>query len=196
MSHFSKVLDVKQGFNFDKFKQDKVGFLISIKIGEKDELKSDLVTVMDPTAPTQKINGDDGVFAVLSSFDWNTGATDSMYFSGQISTENRQKIASLLMGTWSHVEVEFKFAVYEYELSKKKYFKSAFTEKTLKGLIEKNGSDLNIDVSDDPSHEVQSPQNYAFRIGIKPKSEEQQITLAVGEVRKVAKRWGVTEKAA
>jgi hypothetical protein len=119
-----------------------------------------------------------------------------MYFSGQVSTNNRQLIAEMLLGTWSNVMVEFKFSIYEYEPSQKKFFKSAFVDDVLLGLLEKNGADLNLDVADDPSHEVQSPQNYSFRIGIKPKSQEQQVQLAVGDQRKVTKTWGITEQAA
>lgn len=193
MAHFSKVLSVKQGFNFDKDKQDKVGFLLSLKIGDQ-ELPADFMTVMDPLNPTKAL--DKGVMAVLSSFDWNTGATDAIYISGQISTQHRQKIAEMLLGSWSNVKVEFAFSIYEYEPSKKKFFKSAFVDKKLQGLLEKNGSDLNLDVADDPSMEVQSPQNYAFRIGIKPESQEQQIQLAVGDERKVTKTWGITESKA
>lgn len=193
MPHFSKALSVKQGFNFDKDKQDKVGFLLTLKIGDT-ELPADLKTIMNPLNPTEKLT--DGVMAVLSSFDWNTGSTDAIYLSGQVSTSNRQVISEMLLGTWSNIEVEFTFSVYEYEPAQRKFFKSAFVDTTLLGLLEKNGSELNLDVADDPSHEVQSPQNYAFRIGIKPKSQEQQIQLAVGEQKKVTKTWGITEEPA
>ena len=191
MAHYSKVLSVKQGFNFDKDKQEKVGFLLALKIGD-EELKPDFMTVMDPLNPTKALSS--GIVAVLNSFDWNTGSTDAIYISGQLSTQHRQKIAEMLLGTWSNVKVEFKFSVYEYEPSEKKFFMSAFVDKALHGLLEKNGSDLNLDVADDPSMEVQSPQNYSFRIGIKPESQEQQIQLAVGANRKVTKTWGITEK--
>jgi hypothetical protein len=193
MPHFSKVLSVKQAFDFKKDKQDKVGFLTSLTIG-KQKLEADLMTVMDPLNPTDALKG--GAVAVLSSFDWDTGSTDAMYFSGQLSTQHRQKIAEMLLGAWDDVTVTFGFCIYEYEPSQKKFFKSAFVDKELNGLLEKNGSDLNLDVADDPSTEVQSPQNYAFRIGIKPKSEEQLVQLAVGTERKVTKKWGITEKAA
>jgi hypothetical protein len=193
MPHFSKVLSVKQGFNFDKDKQDKVGFLQTLKIGDV-ELKPDFMTIMDPLTPTKAL--ETGIVAVLSSFDWNTGSTDAIYISGQVSTQHRQKIAEMLLGSWSNVKVEFSFSIYEYEPEKKKFFKSAFVDNALHGLLEKNGSDLNLDVADDPSMEVQSPQNYAFRIGIKPESQEQLIQLAVGDARKVTKKWGIKEQAA
>jgi hypothetical protein len=193
MAHYSKVLSVRQGFNFDKDKQDKVGFLTELTIGTT-KLEADFMTIMNPLKPTDNLEG--GAVAVLTSFDWNTGSTDAIYISGQISTQHRQKIAEMLLGTWSDVTVQFSFSIYEYEPAQKKFFKSAFVDKTLNGLLEKNGSDLNLDVADDPSMEVQSPQNYAFRIGIKPKSEEQLIQLAVGDQRKLTKKWGITEKAA
>jgi hypothetical protein len=193
MPHYSKVLSIKQGFNFDKDKQDKVGFLTKLTIG-KQKFEADFMTIMDPLAPTDKLKG--GAVAVLNSFDWNTGATDAIYISGQISTQHRQMIAEMLLGTWSDVTVEFGFCIYEYEPGQRKFFQSAFVDKALHGLLEKNGSDLNLDVADDPSMEVQSPQNYSFRIGIKPKSEEQQIQLAVGEKRKITKKWGITESKA
>ena len=38
--------------------------------------------------------------------------------------------------------------------------------------------DLNISVADDPSSEVQSPENYSFSIGIKPQTTAQTVTVA------------------
>ena len=75
----------------------------------------------------------------------------------------------MLLGTWSNVKVEFSYSVYEYDPAQKKYFKSGFMDAELKGLLEKNGDDLNLTVADDPSHEVQSPKNFAFQVGIKPR---------------------------
>jgi hypothetical protein len=192
MPHFSKHLDVKQGFNFDKDKQEKVGYILSMKIGDK-ELTADLTTVVDPEKPTDKLSG---VVAVLSSYDWNTGTTDAMAFSGQISTANRQTLAQMLLGSWTDIQVTFKYVIYEYDPLQKKFFKASFVDEALKGLVEKSGSELNVDVADDPSHEVQSPQNYAFRIGIKPQATEQTVNLAVGVSKNVTKKWGITEKAA
>lgn len=191
MPHFSKVLDVKQGFNFDKDKQERVGYLLAMKIGDK-ELKADFTTIVDPEKPTDKLAG---VVAVLSSFNWNTGPTDAMAFTGQVSTTNRQTLAEMLLGSWTNIEVTFKYVVYEYDPLSKKFFKASFVDKDLKGLVEKNGEELNMDVADDASYEVQSPQNYAFRIGIKAQPEEQTVNLAVGEKKNVTKKWGITEKA-
>lgn len=189
MPHFSKALDVKQGFNFDKDKQERVGYILAMKVGDKD-LAADLTTIVDPEKPTDKIKG---VVAVLNNFMWETGPTDSLHLSGQITTGNRQTLAQLLLGSWTNIEVSFKYVVYEYDPLAKQFYKASFVDDALKGLIEKSGKDLNVDVADDPSHEVQSPQNYAFRIGIKAQPLEQTINLAVGVKKNVTKKWGITE---
>ncbi len=191
MPHFSKVLDVKQGFNFDKDKQERVGYLLAMKVGDKD-LTADLTTIVDPEKPTDKIKG---VVAVLNNFMWETGPTDALHLSGQITTANRQTLAQMLLGSWTNIEVSFKYVVYEYDPLAKQFFKASFVDDALKGIIEKSGNDLNIDVADDASMEVQSPQNYAFRIGIKPQPSEQTINLAVGVKKNVTKKWGITESA-
>ncbi len=193
MANYTKQLDVTQGFDFKKDKQQPVGFLTALTIGGQ-KLEADMTTVMDPLNPTAALKS--GVVGVLNFINWDASTTGSITFSGQISAENRQKIAEMLLGTWADSSVEFEFTICEYEQSTKKYFKSAYVDGALKGLIEKNGADLNISVADDPSYEVQSPLNYALNMGIKPQSIEQQIYLAVGEKRKVAKKWGITEKAA
>jgi hypothetical protein len=190
MSHFDKSCSVVQGFNFDKHRQDTVGFITSLEIGGQP-LDADLKTISDPLNPTSVLPG---VVAVLSNYSWDTSKVSSMYFSGQISTKNRQKIAEMMMGSWANIEVKFEFVIDEYELLTKKYFKSASVDGPLLGLIEKNGKDLNIDVGESPSAEVPSPENYPFRIGIKAKSLEQRVNLAVGQQRSLTKAWGVTEE--
>lgn len=190
MAHFNKAADIKQGFNFDKDKQTCVGFIHAMKIGDM-ELTADLTTLLDPEKPSDSL---EAAVSVLSGFDWSTATTDSLSFAGQISTPNRQKVSELiLMGNTVNIEVTFKYVIYEYDPVQKKYFKSSFSDAELKGIIEKNGSDLNLDVADDPSHEIQSPQNYAFRIGIKPAEEEQTINLALAMQKNITKKWGITK---
>jgi hypothetical protein len=157
----SKALDVKQGFNFDKDSQERVGFVTFMKMGGQ-KLAADQSTLMDPESPIAVL--DSGAVAVLSSILWETGITDPMYLSGEISTENGQKIAELLLGSWSNIEVEFAFSIYEYDPVTKKYVKVASVDKPLRGLIEQKGSDLDREVATVSAQEVQSPQNYSFRL--------------------------------
>lgn len=189
MPQFSRALDVYQGYNYKKDKQTPVGYITALKLGTT-QLAVDQ-TVKDPTNPTTDLP----VVAVLNHYLWETGVTDSMYFSGQVSTANKQTIAQMLLGDFSNMEVLFKFTVYEYDPLAKKYYKSAFVDADLKGLLEKNGNELNLSVADDPSSEVQSPKNFSVQAGIKPQSQAQTCNLAVASTAQVTKAWGIKEGA-
>lgn len=187
MPHFSKSCDVYQGFNFKKDKSTTVCFLTALKINDA-EVKAD-ITAKDPLNPTTDLKA----VAVCSEASWGTGTTDAIYFSGQVSAANRQNLALMVYNDLTKVEVLFKYAVYEYDPVAKKYFKCLHSgEAELKGLLEKNGSDLNLSVADDPSTEVQSPLNFAFNVGIKPQPTEQAISIATADQKTVVKKWGVT----
>lgn len=185
MPSFSRSLDVYQGFNFKKDQQSNVGVLLSLKIADK-KFDADLETIKDPESPTKDLKA----VAVLNQYQWDTGATDSMYFSGQISTDNRQTLATLVMQDLTNIEVSFEYAIYQYDPLKKQYFKSNSHKGALMGLVEKAGDELKLRVADDPSDEVASPQNFTFQIGIKPQPKEHQVTLASAPAMKVEKKWG------
>lgn len=186
MPSFAKSCDIKQGFDYQKDKQTTVGFITSIKIG--DVVLDPKITVKDPTAPTTDLP----VVAVLNGAHWDIGPTDSVYLSGQIDTKNKQKVALLTIKDLTKIEVLFKFKVYEYDPVAKAYFLAMHTNDVeLKGLVEKQGHDLNLSVSDDESSAVQSPKNFAFAIGIKPQPSAQEIHLATSNTDKVAKNWGI-----
>jgi hypothetical protein len=193
MPQFSRALDVYQGFNFKKDKQSAVGYIVSITIGG-EALTADQETIKDPENPEQVLS--EKVVAVLNHYLWETGVTDGMYFAGQLSTANKQKLAEMLYKKMSNIEVVFKYVVYEYDPLKKKYFKSNFVDAALKGLLEKSGDELNLAVADNASTEVQSPKNYTFQIGVKPQTLEQAVNLATADQKNISKQWGVTETAA
>ncbi|RKH11392.1 hypothetical protein D7Y13_20525 [Corallococcus praedator] len=192
MPQFSRNLDVYQGFNFKKDKQTPVGYITALTIGGV-ALKADQETIKDPENPDAAIA--DKVVAVLNHYLWDTGVTDAMYFSGQVSVANKQAVAEMLLGKFSNIEVVIKYVVYEYDPIGKKYFKSNFLDAEIKGLLEKNGDELNMSVADNESREVQSPKNYTFNIGVKPQALEQSLNLATSSTKKLAKKWGVTETA-
>ncbi|MFY0577276.1 hypothetical protein ACN28S_25810 [Cystobacter fuscus] len=192
MPQFARSLDVYQGFNFKKDKQTPVGYITSLKMGGIT-LAADQVTIKDPEQPDKTIA--DKVVGVLNHYMWETGTTDAMYMSAQISTENKQTLAAALLGSWSNIEVEIKYVVYEYDPKLKKYYKSNSVDAVLKGLLEKNGDELNLSVADDPSSEVQSPKNFTLQIGVKPQSLEQTVNLATASGKNLVKQWGITEGA-
>jgi hypothetical protein len=187
MATFQKSCDIKQGFDFKKDIQTPVGFLTSMTIGGV-ALKADL-TVKDPMTPANDLP----VVAVLSGAMWELGPTDTLYYTGQVSVANKQATQQLLYADLSKVDVVLAFSVYAYDPIQKAYFQCLLpTSNPLNGLVEKTGTDLNMSVADDFSSEVQSPENYAFQIGVKPQPSAQQVTVATSFSVKVVKPWGIT----
>ena len=187
MPTFQKNCDVKQGYDYQKDVQTPIGYITSLKIGDQ-ELKADQ-TVKDPMAP----DTDFPVVAVLSGVIWTLGVTDPFHFSGQISVYNKQNVLSLTYKSLSKVDVTFKVAVYEYDPIQKKYFKCMLgtDDAVLNGLVEKSNGELTLSISDDASHEVISPENYAFHVGINPQPSAQTVTVATSFSDKVVKSWGM-----
>jgi len=186
MPSLHKSLDIYQGYNYKKDKQTPVGFITKMKIGEQDMTADQ--TCKDPTNPTADIKA----VAVLSGIMWELGVTDPVQFAGQITTGNKQNIALLVINNLTNIEVTFQYSVYDYDLVAKKYFLAFHSNNAdMKGLVEKLGEDLNVSVSDEPSVEVASPANYAFRIGVKPQPQAQQLHVATGDQKNVVKSWGL-----
>lgn|SRR5690606_19381101 len=186
MAEFSKNCDIVQGYNYKKDVQTPVGYITKLKIGDVD-LPVDQ-TVKDPLSPENDLK----VVAVLSGAMWGLGPTDAVYLSGQVSVATKQSCVELIYRSLTKVEVIFQFCVYEYDPLAKKYFKCLqCNDVDLKGILEKNGQDLNVGVADERSTEVQSPENYAFYVGIKAQPEAQSITIASGDQKNVVKNWGI-----
>jgi hypothetical protein len=186
MPQIRKMCDVYQGYNFKKDKQNTVGFITKLTIGDK-ELPADQ-TCKNPTRPTEDLK----VVAVCSDVLWDTGVTDATYFTGQVSTANRQEIAMLALNDRGKVDVTFQFQVYEYDPLEKMYYLCFHCDaKDLDGLLEKNGDDLNLSVDDAPSTQVQSPTNHTFNMGIKPQTRAQNLHVAASVKGKIVKAWGL-----
>ncbi|MDP3278638.1 MAG: hypothetical protein Q8Q09_25840 [Deltaproteobacteria bacterium] len=186
MPEFRRPLDIYQGYNYKKDKQTPVGYITKMTIGETAVAADQ--TCKDPTNPTQDLK----VVAVLSDVLWQTGVTDAVYLSGQVSTANRQSLALMVYNTLVNINVVFQFSVYDYDPLAKKYFLAFHSNSTdMKGLLEKRGDELNLSVADDVSSEVQSPENYSLSIGIKPQPSAQALHIATGDQKNVVKSWGL-----
>jgi hypothetical protein len=192
MPQFARSLDIYQGFNFKKDKQTSVGFVTKLELGDV-HLNPDQTSIKDPEQPGQNVGAN--VVGVLNHYLWETGTTDSMYLSMQVSVKNKTDLSAKLLTDWTNMEVTFAYVVYEYDPVEKKYFKSNWTEPELKGILEKNGNDLNLSLADEPSSEVQSPKNFTLQVGIKPQTTEQTVHMATGVNKNVSKIWGVTAAA-
>jgi len=134
MPQFSLNLNVDQGFNFRKDKNVPVGFVTSLSLNGK-ALTSD-IKCKDPLNPTTDLT----VFSVISSAAWEIGVTDAIYFSGQISAPNRNRVAMLTYLDLANVEVKFKYNVYNYDPVAKTYYLCFHCGDTeMLGLLEKVG---------------------------------------------------------
>jgi hypothetical protein len=130
---------------------------------------------------------------------WATGATDAIYMSAQVSTASKTILSTMLLSGLKDMTVEFGYVVYEYDPLAKKYFISNSSQQSaslfvLNGILEKQGDQLNVAVADDPSHEVQSPKNFTFQIGVKPIPTQQSVPMATASGKTLVKPWGVTQK--
>jgi hypothetical protein len=179
--------DVYQAFNFQPDIQNSIGHIAKLKVAGK-ELKAD----MEVTNP-EDIKGDNvKVVGVMSGISWEGGIADPISFSCQVSVTNKQELMVLQHSDLSSTEVEFQFKVFEYDPVKKQYFPSFHTDDAdLKGLIEKSGGDLNLNIAQDQSTEVMQPLNFEFFLGVMPKEEKQDVKMAVSVDGKFAKAWGV-----
>ncbi len=191
MADLSYPCDVTQGFNFQKDVQTTVGHLNSIKVGDT-ELDVDLA-VTDPT----DLAGDKvKVAGVIADIYWNGGYAEPISITAQISNANQKAIALLLHSDLSNTAVEFAFTSYAYDPEPKKYYKCFHSnDEALKGLVEKSGGELRLNLDTDPSQEVVSPLNFSLSIGIMPEDTEQDTHVAISDTDKFVKNWGVTVEA-
>lgn len=187
MPQIQKVCDVFQGYDYKKDKQTTVGYVTALDVGGTTFARDQTAT--DPTSPGSKV----AVVAVLSDVLWELGVTDAIYFTGQISTPNKQAVLGLIMESMVNIQVTFNFDVYEYDPREKRYFK-VFTSAgaVMTGVLERRDDDVHITLADEPSMEVRSPENYAFSIGIKPLPTAQSLTVGIGASKSIVKPWGLS----
>ena len=184
----SFMCSVEQGFNFQKDVQDSVGHLDYLKIGDK-EMEVDLA-VTDP----EDLAGDKvKVVGIMSHISWNGGFADPIQFNCQVSNVNKKTLAVLTNTELSDTKVEFSFTIFDYDPDEKKYFPAFHTNNVkLKGLVEKAGGSLSIEIELESSSPVVSPLNFDLMLGVMPEDSEQETHIAFSLKDKVVKRWGVT----
>jgi hypothetical protein len=186
MAESSYSCSVNQGFNFEKDAQTLVGHLNFLKIGEQ-VYAADL----NLTSPLN-VAAEVKVVGVMSSIYWQGGYADPIQFSCQVSTANKNLIATLVHTSMSNTEVLFDFSVYDYDPEKLAYYTAFHCNAVqLKGLINKSGGDLEIEMGTDQNMEVVSPKNFTLNLGVMPQDEAQAIHIAVSTDGKFAKKWGV-----
>jgi len=177
-----------QGFNFETDNQDNVGHVAYMKLGSSTVLNSDL-TVVNPISYPQTVP----VVGVMRNIYWEGGVTNPIQIEFLVSATNKQTVAILLSGSMTNTNVEFDFNVYQYDPLVHTYFKAFYPVNNahLLGLIEKNGDDLNISISDVPDEEINPPTVFTMTIGIMPQDISQQLFYALSTTQSVVKSWGI-----
>ncbi len=180
--------DISQGFNFQKDAQCLIGHLTELKIGDTD-YKKDL-NVTDPT----KVDGDKlKVVGVISNIYWEGGHANPVLVNCRVSTDNKQGSILLQHKSLSNTEVSYAFVIYDYDPKEKKFYPCFHCDsKALKGLVAKNGGELDLAIDIDQAGDVVSPKNFNFFVGIMPSEKEQEAHYAVNVNAKFVKKWGVT----
>ncbi len=188
MAELNYDCDVSQGFNFQKDVQTLVGHINGLKVSTKD-LAVD-IEITDPEA----VAGDKvKVVGVVSSLYWAGGFADPIQFSCHVSNANKKTIQVLSHSEMSDTTVLLDFTIYDYDPDEKKYYKAFHTAgKDLKGLVQKSGGQLAIEIDSAQSDEVVSPKNFAFTLGVMPEDLKQETHMAMSVSDKLVKEWGVT----
>ena len=179
--------DIKQGFDFSKDKQVPIGFLTAIKIGNL-ELADDF-PLYNPVE-----DAEERVVGVISHAHWSTDKTSPIDISAQVSLENKKLLKEALLGSLPNGDVEFEFKMLEYDSSpdQKKYYTSFSTgDAAVNCSLMRNGANLNIQIADVPSPEVQQPSNFRLDFAVVPDQVDQDLHVAVGVGANMAKQWGV-----
>ena len=134
MAESSYNCSVSQGFNFEKDAQTLVGHIVACKVGDT-QFDADL-NVTNPEDNANLVK----VFGIVSGIFWNGGYADPVQFTCQVSTNNKNKIATLVHKSMANTEVLFQFNIYDYDPKEKKYYKCFHSNATdLKGLVLKSG---------------------------------------------------------
>jgi len=110
----------------------------------------------------------------------------------QISGENKNIIKSILKVPSNSIDLKLLFTTFEYDPQSGQYFKHIYQTQPLIGCIEKDKEEYNIEVSDIPSDQIPSPENFAFKIAMIPKGKslDQKILLVNEKGNILTSNWG------
>lgn len=193
MPAIHKDCSVFQAFNFRRDVHDKIGHVTDLKIGEEDDGDLDAdISLKDPIA-----GGNDSeikVVGAVSSFHWEGGYAQPVQIAFQISRTNKTKIASLLHNTMKSVKIKIAYEIYDYDRDAEVFYKAVHTNDTaLEAIVQVQGTERILYLSDTPGTEVENPVNYQLVIGMVPDEAQQEIHIAVSDTAKFVKPWGVTK---
>jgi len=190
MAEISKECSVVNAFNFKKELQERIGHVTELKIGDKS-FKADFTKGIRDPETEKEVNA----VGVISSYYWAGGYAESMSFTFQVSITNKTEVADLLHTKLKSIAAEIAFNIYEYDPEKKQFFKCVHTGgKEVKCLLQLEGDERVLYLSDEPGMEVQQPMNFQVNLGLVPEDEQQDIQVALSTSKKFTLPWGVERK--
>jgi hypothetical protein len=181
----TESLDLRQGFKFEATRRSAYGYLLTASL---------FGTTLSPdiqgfNAETQK---PEAVVGVLSSNNWGGGATDPITMEAYLSSQNHQRVSSLLQGPLSTLAVTFNFASFEYDSVARRWCRRFYAATPpLQGMVEKRGQDLSIRL-DLPPWQADGVQTWGMHVGIMPALKRQVLGCATSCQNRVVRTWGVT----
>jgi len=184
MAKINKFCSIDQAFNFKQDVKVSVGHLLNLKIGSK-EFYNDIELINPINNKVDKVVGP------ISGISWEGGKANPIITELNISIKNKQLVSELVFSDLSNIAVEFCFVIYDYDPVKKVYYQSFHVEDNLLGIINRSHNELAINISEYPSSEVTSPENYTLSLEIIPQPEQQVLEIAFSQTAKMAKEWGV-----
>jgi hypothetical protein len=186
MASISKECSISQAFNYQKDDQSAIGHVAAIKIADK-ELKADL-KLTDPEDITKKLDA----VGAISSFHWEGGAAQPLQFTFNISITNKNTLAVLLHSDLSSILTVVDFVIWEYDPEQKTFFKVVHSNATkLNCLLQVEGNERQLYLSDEPGMEVEQPQNYQVVVSVVPEDKAQELHFAVSVSDKMVKQFGI-----
>ncbi|GLS25039.1 hypothetical protein [Marinibactrum halimedae] len=194
-------LNVRQGFNAAKDDQSPYGHLTRMTVGRK-QLQQNIEVpdfcALDAGAGKDSVEKVSKTVGILESIYYSGGYADPIQISFYTSYENRTILDLLRKRDMECTDVDFDIFCSRYDPVVGKYFKAMHTAEQLnKGEIKKvyNGAsdsaELAIDVAQDATDIIQTPELFRVCIEISPKPTSQKFHLAVSESAKYVKPWGV-----
>ncbi len=178
---------VRQGFHFEPEPQGMIGFIFSLNIAGQELIPDFKVT--DPESQDSTLD----VVGVVSAFYWDGSFRSPVYFSCQVSSQNKNTLSVLTHRTLENTETRLEFIIYDYDPDAHTYYKCLHCGGVqLIGQIEKSRGVLTMAIDLNRSTEVETPPNYNFNMGVEPAEIHQLIFGATAADKKLVKPWGIS----
>jgi hypothetical protein len=189
-------LNYTQAFAYRSDSQASFGYLTAIHFGSGNTTLSADLQATNPIMGTQVSST---AVAILESFQWAGGSTDTLTLDGYVSGPNRDLLSRLVHGPMTDLSVTLSFVIYEFNQVSGRWFRPIYLEGApLNAMVHKTGAIPQIGI--DTTTPVNPVPNsgwlgYKFTVEVDPlllSSPVQTITTATSPQAKdqTQQSWG------